>query len=98
MTDPRYEKFFRVQMPRWFRIISWVFRTVGFSMLLVFAWQMTHQDAAGSSWPIAGVFVGILIMILPSLPKAYLEQRNRLRGLRDGSFKEFLKDQQNKSK
>ena len=55
---------------------------------------MTHQDATGSTWPIAGVIIGVFMLLLPSLPKAYIEQRNRIRGARDGSFQEFLKDEQ----
>ena len=70
---------------------------VAFLVLVVSAWIMTHQDATGSSWPIAGVIVGVLLLVLPSLPKAYIEQRNRNRGLRDGSFQEFLKDEHRKS-
>jgi hypothetical protein len=45
-----------------------------------------------------GVFIGVLLLAGPSLPKAFIEQRNRNRGIRDGSFKEFLEEQQRKEK
>jgi hypothetical protein len=98
MSDSQYERFANVQMPRWYRITAWVIRVVGFPVFLASAWQMTHQDASGSSLPIVGVIVGVLLLALPSLPKAYIEQRNRIRGLRDGSFKEFLEHEQRKDR
>jgi hypothetical protein len=70
---------------------------VAFLVLVGSAWIMTHEEVTGSCWPISGVIVGVLLLVLPSLPKAYIEQRNRIQGLRDGSFQEFLKDEQRKS-
>ncbi len=100
MSDPKYEKFANVRMPQWYRITAWIARSGGFLMLLGSAWQMIQQGASGSAWPwpIAGVLTGVLLLVLPSLPKAYIEQRNRLRGLRDGSFKEFLENEQRKKR
>jgi len=73
-------------------------RAVGLLVLLGCGWLMTHSDAGGPLWPIVGGIVGVLLLILPSLPKAYIEQRNRIRGLRDGSFKEFLDSEQRKTR
>jgi hypothetical protein len=73
-------------------------RAIGLLLLLGCAWLMTHSDASGPRWPIAGGIVGVLLLILPSLPKAYIEQRNRIRGLRDGSFKEVLDSEQRKNR
>ena len=98
MSDSQYERFANVEMPRWYRMTAWVVRLVGFLIFLVCAWQMTHQDATGSSLPMAGVLGGVLLVALPSLPKAFIEQRNRMRGLRDGSFKEFLENDQRKNR
>ena len=53
-------------------------------------------DGAPGRFGLVGVLVGVLLLALPSLPKAYIEQRNRIRGLRDGSFKEFLENEQGK--
>jgi hypothetical protein len=97
MSKTQHDRFANVQMPRWYRISAWIVRAVAFLILVVSAWVMTHQDATGSSWPIVGVIVGVLLLVLPSLPKAYIEQRNRIRGLRDGSFKEFLENEQRKN-
>ena len=98
MSDSQYERFANVQMPRWYRISAWVVRAVGFLIFLASAWRMTRDDASGSAWPVAGVLVGVLVLALPSLPKAYIEQRNRIRGLRDGSFKKFLEHEQQKNR
>jgi len=98
MSESQYQRFAGVQMPQWYRITAWVVRVVGFLVFLISAWHMTHQGAPVSSWPIGGVLVGVLLLDLPSLPKAYIEQRNRIRGLRDGSFKEFLKNEQRKNR
>jgi len=97
MGETSHQRFANVQMPKWYRISAWIVRTLAFLILLGSAWVMTHQDATGSSWPIVGVIVGVLLLLLPSMPKAYIEQRNRIRGLRDGSFKEFLEDEQRKN-
>ena len=98
MSDTQYERFANVRMPRWYCVTAWVVRVIAFVIFLASAWQMTHQDASGSSWPIAGVFVGVVLLALPSLPKAYIEQRNRNRGLQDGSFKEFLENERQKNR
>jgi hypothetical protein len=98
MSDSQYERFANVQMPRWYRVTAWVVRVVGFLTFLVSAWQMTQQDASGWSWPIGGVLVGVILLALPSLPKAFIEQRIRIRGLRDGSFKEYLENEQRKNR
>jgi hypothetical protein len=90
MTDPKYDRFCNVTMPRWYRITAWVIRIIGFLIFLVAAWEMTHQNDSALFWYWAGVLGGILLLLLPSVPKAYIEQRNRMRGLRDGSFKEYL--------
>ena len=73
-------------------------RAVGLLLLLGCSWLMTHTDPTGPLWPIAGGIAGVLLLILPSVPKAYIEQRNRIRGLRDGSFKEFLDNEQRKAR
>jgi hypothetical protein len=86
------KRFTNVEMPQWYRITALVVRAVGFFTLLAAAWQATHQDISPSPWPMAGVIVGVLLLVLPSLPKAYIEQRNRFRGLRDGSFKKFVEN------
>ena len=97
MSETPQQRFTNVQMPRLYRISAWIVRVLAFLILVGSAWVMTHQDAIGSSWPTAGVIVGVLLLVLPSFPKAYIEQRNRNRGLRDGSFQEFLKDEQSKN-
>lgn len=60
------------------------------------AWLHLNSRSGGSGWVALSFFGGLALLILPSLPKAYLEQRNRLRGLRDGSFQEYLDDQHSK--
>jgi|SRR5438094_7046541 len=98
MSDSHHERFANVRMPQWYRISAWVVRVIGFLIFLASAWYVTHADASGPAWPMAGVLVGIVLLILPSLPKAYIEQRNRIRGLRDGSFKKFLEDEKQKTR
>ncbi len=96
-SDFQYARFANVQMPRWYRISARVVRAMGFLIFLASAWQMTREGSSVSVW-LMGALVGVLVLALPSLPKAYIEQRNRLRGLRDGSFKEFLESERQKDR
>ena len=98
MSDSQYNRFVNVKMPRWNRTVAWVVRIIGLVIFLVFLWEETREETSGSTWPMAGVLIGASLLVLPSLPKAYIEQRNRVRGLRDGSFKQFLKNEQRKGK
>jgi hypothetical protein len=85
-----------VPMPVWYRICAAVARVVGFALLVGSAWLHINSYATNSVCLAIGFFGGLALLILPSLPKAYLEQRNRMRGLRDGSFQEFIDDQKSK--
>ena len=94
MSDSLHDRFANVRMPQWYRISAWVVRAVGLLIVVISTWRMSREDSAASTWCAAGVLIGVLLLALPSLPKAYLEQRNRIRGLRDGSFKKFLDEEQ----
>jgi len=90
MSSPPHDRFRNVQMPPWYRIAAGVARVAGFVVLVGSAWLHLNSSFGGSGLLALGFFGGLALLILPSLPKAYLEQRNRLRGLRDGSFQEYL--------
>jgi hypothetical protein len=98
MNESPHERFANVRLPRWYRVTARIVRVIGFLIFLTCAWKMTQQDGKASGGMVGGIILGILLLILPSLPKAYLEQRNRNRGLRDGSFQEFLESQKKKDR
>lgn len=83
-------------MPPWYRVTAVIARVAGFVAVVCSAWLHLNSSSGGSGWLALGFFGGLALLILPSLPKAYLEQRNRLRGLRDGSFQEYLDEQHSK--
>lgn len=89
-------RFRNVQMPQWYRVCAVVMRVVGFVSVAVSVWSLNHSNPSSSAWLAIGFFGGLTLLILPSLPKAYLEQRNRIRGLRDGSFQEFIEKRKTK--
>ena len=85
--------FFNVQMPKWYRLASLVLRLLCIVVVVVVV-------ASGQIFGVNDVHTKVWIVIaaglvaaLPSLPKAIIEQRNRLRGLRDGSFQKYLEQQ-----
>ena len=77
-------------MPLWYVVTSYVVRILGFGLFLFCAWHFTRFGGSTSPWLFAGILGGVLLMALPSLPKALIEQRNRLRGLRDGTLNEHF--------
>ncbi len=96
MSTSPHDRFKNVQMPRWYGVVAVVARVGGFVALVGSVWLHLNSRLSGSVWLAVGLFGGIALLLLPSLPKAYLEQRNRIRGLRDGSFQEFLDEQNTK--
>src|SRR6266404_2474889 len=96
MRDAPEDRFCNVQMPQRYRIASGVARVIGFVALVASAWLFLDSSSGGSRWRAFGFFAGLALLILPSLPKAYIEQRNRMRGLRDGSFQQYLDEQRTK--
>ena len=89
-TNEQHRQFFDVPMPGWYVPASYVVRIIGFGAFLLCAWRFTHSESVVSPWVFGGVLGGILLMLLPSLPKAFIEQRNRIRGLAGGTFHEHL--------
>lgn len=90
MKDEQHAEFFDAKMPRWYAITALILRFVGFALLIYSVWLLTRPHSS-ATWPIFGFLIGILLLVLPSLPKAYIEQRNRIRGFRAGSLQEHLK-------
>ncbi len=84
------ERFFDVKMPRWFQRASFVFRSVCVSAIatvLVLHYTRGFPDLLMA----VGMIIGFAVLLAaPSVPKAFIEQRNRLRGLRDGSLRELM--------
>ena len=90
MNDNQHEHFFNVRMPRWYRaacVVFWSLCAMG--IVSVVALHAYDFVSIGTT---IGVVIGVgLLAMLPGIPKAFIEQRNRLRGLKDGSFQEYLK-------
>jgi hypothetical protein len=96
MSTSPPDQFRNVPMPRWYRIGAVAGRVLGFVAMVATAWLFLHSSSGGSRWHALAFFAGLALLILPSFPKACLEQRNRLRGLGDGSFQQNLDEQSTK--
>lgn len=85
-----HERFFNVRMPRWFQLASLVFRSVcacAIVTVMILHFTRGFPDILAA----VGMVIGFAVLLAaPSIPKAFIEQRNRLRGLRDGSLRELM--------
>lgn len=86
MTRDDEQQFYNAEMPGWYRKAAWALRGLGFLAtlggLLVFVYVSQLQSPGG----LYCFFVGLALLILPSIPRAAIEQRNRHRGLKDGTL------------
>lgn len=94
MNDTEHQRFFDVTMPKWYRKTALAVRVVGSAIALPCAWLMAHDSPDSSMWSVVGMIAGFLLLLIPSLPKAYIEQQNRIRGLRDGDFQQYFDKQE----
>ena len=78
-------------MPSWFRRAALLFRLacgIGIVATLGFYFANLLSDVLIA----VGIVIGLaVLMALPSAPKAFVEQRNRIRGLKDGTMEEWQK-------
>jgi hypothetical protein len=83
-----HDHFYNVKMPSWYKLTSYIIRILGFSVFVYCLWWfVNYRDF--SIWSVMGFLAGIMFIALPSLPKAYIEQRNIIKGLKDGSFQDY---------
>ena len=88
--DENENRFFNVEMPKWYTVCASLFRGVclGFIFGVLFMKFMFRVE--NIMIPVIAILVAAFLAALPSLPKAWIEQRNRLRGLKDGTMKEYI--------
>ena len=89
-TDIQQKNFFNAEMPKWYKIISWIIYTIcSVGILIIFIISTIFNTVYSTSSVL--IIIGLtVIAMLPSIPKAFIEQRNRIRGIRDGSFQKHL--------
>lgn len=83
-------RFFDVQMPRRYCIGAFVFRVLCLAFIVAMLVVNILQEYEDVGTLVLALIVAAGLATLPSLPKALIEQRNRLRGLKDGTMQEFL--------
>ena len=88
MDDQECRQCFDVTMPQWYRKIALVVRMLGAVLALACVWLTADGPLGSLMWPSVGMIAGFLTMVLPSFPKAYIEQRKRTRERRDGGLQE----------
>jgi hypothetical protein len=71
---------FDVKMPEWWNRVAWLWRVL---CIGVIAGYLLHSAIPkAEAWGIESVIVilaAAFLLVLPSVPKAWIEQRNRLR-------------------
>ena len=85
-----HQRFFDVQMPDWFKRASLAFRgccAAAIAVVLALHFSRGVPEVMITVLIVIGLAV---LMALPSIPKAFIEQRNRIRGLRDGTMQELI--------
>ncbi len=102
------QRFFNVQMPDWFKKVALLVRLFCAAIIVVvLCLHFTRgvQDVTRGVPDVTRgvqdvlISVGVVIslaflMALPSVPKAFIEQRNRIRGLKDGTMEEWQRLQE----
>ena len=86
MTTDNEKRFYDLKMPRWYCIAAWACRVLGLVTTiggLLVAVYVSEMESVGG---FCCFFIGLILFVLPSLPKAFIEQWNRIKGLQDGSF------------
>jgi len=88
----RMDTLFDYKMPEWYNRAAFLWRglCLGFAAGYLLAARLPGFDPTVSA--IVVIVITCALAILPSLPKAYIEHRNRVRALRDGSLLDKLKD------
>ncbi len=81
--EPETAPHFEYKMPEWYNRVAFLWRGVclGFVAGYILAMRLHGKDPT-----ISAVFVILsasILGVLPSVPKAYIEQRNRIRAWRD---------------
>jgi hypothetical protein len=93
----QHKHFFDVEMPPWYRYGALALRILCLlAIVAVVVWRNVFgiREAHVAAFVVIGIAV---VAMLPSIPKAWIEQRNRLRGLKDGSLDRYLKNANNKN-
>ena len=88
---------FSVEMPKWYTVSAALFRGVclGFVLSVAFMQFLFPVPPGDIFVPVIAIIAAAILAALASLPKAWIEQRSRIRGMRDGSMKGFLEHQDN---
>jgi hypothetical protein len=74
---------FNVKMPRRWERIAFLWRGVCLGFLLGYLFSLVVPLTATSTASIVVIASILILAAVPSLPKAWIEQRNRLRAVRD---------------
>ncbi len=83
---------FDYKMPEWYDRIAFLWRGVCFGFVAGYLLAMGLRKFDSTISAILVVLFSSIMGVLPSIPKAYIEQRNRIRALRNGSLGDSLAD------
>lgn len=86
MTKENETRFDNVTMPRWYGIAAWTCRILGLATAVGGLLSFVYLSKMESAEWFYCFFIGLILLVLPSLPKASIEQWNRINGRRDGSL------------
>ncbi len=77
---------FDYKMPDWYNRIAFLWRGVCLGFVVGYLLAITLREFNPTVSAVFVILVSSILAVLPSIPKAYIEQRNRIRALRNGSL------------
>jgi hypothetical protein len=77
---------FNIEMPRWWDRVAFLWRGLCLGFFLGYLFGAWAPPSTNSTTSMVVVAVALVLAALPTLPKAWIEQRNRIRAARSGTL------------
>ena len=90
-----HDPLFNIEMPRWWERTAWLIRGLSLGFLLGYLFSTLISPAESGAGPIIVITASMVAALLPSVPKAWIEQRNRVRAARDGTLTDTIEKRRN---
>jgi len=81
-------------MPEWYNRLAclWSGVCLGVAAGFLLAMALGGYNAITFMYAHVVILLSLVLVVVPSIPKAYVEYRSRMRALKDGKFREKMED------